>query len=72
MSGSAFSGGEKIFGGGERPDAGGIGIRPFREVFTCRAFARATTSCANAPVHSSRRFRCGRESSDVFSICAGG
>jgi len=40
---------EEVLVGGERPDAGGVGIRPC-EVFDCKALARATPRCANAPV----------------------
>ena len=40
---------EKIFVSGERPNAGGVGIRPC-EVFASKALAHATPKCANAPV----------------------
>jgi len=45
-----FPEGEEIFVGGERPNAGRIGIRAPCEVFDCKAFARAIPRCANAPV----------------------
>jgi hypothetical protein len=40
---------EEIFVGGERSDAGRIGIRSLR-VLDCKALARATPRCASAPV----------------------
>jgi hypothetical protein len=44
-----FPEGEEILVGGERPDAGGVGIRSL-EVLDCKALARATPRCANDPV----------------------
>jgi hypothetical protein len=48
-----FPEGEEIFVGGKGADAGGIGIRflPLSlKSSRCKALARATTRCANAPV----------------------
>jgi hypothetical protein len=38
---------EKIFVGGERPNAGGIGVRALGGL-ACKAFARPTARCASA------------------------
>ena len=40
---------KKVFVGGERPDPGSSASAPF-EVLDCKALARATPRCANAPV----------------------
>jgi hypothetical protein len=44
-----FPKGKEILIGGERQDAGVIGIRSC-EVFDCKALVRAVPKCANAPV----------------------
>jgi hypothetical protein len=44
-----FPKGKEVFVSGERPDGCGIGTAPC-EVLDCKAFARATPKCANAPV----------------------
>ena len=66
MSGSAsFQRVRKVFVGGERPNAGGIGIRALRGSRLQAHSRELRPDEPTLPSSSSRQYRCGRESSET-------